>query len=160
MLCTSGCEKEAVGDIFNLGQKFEFAYPHVHVQNLVCSWGIVKCCDEERLMVVTIIVQVDSSTILSFSFSIIRCTPSFISSLRRLRWRYLQVSWCCSCLTLRVCSPAAGLMVCRMYSFPSYEATAHPQEEKSVSLQTWPDRLLTARPLIPWLYSGLCNLQR
>lgn len=60
MLCTSGCEKEAVGDIFNLGQKFEFAYPHVHVQKLVCSWGIVKCCDEERLVVVTIIVQVDS----------------------------------------------------------------------------------------------------
>lgn len=60
MLCTSGCEKEAVGDIFNLGQKFEFAYLHVHVQKLVCSWGIVKCCDEERLVVVTIIVQVDS----------------------------------------------------------------------------------------------------
>lgn len=164
MLYTSGCEKEAVGDIFNFGQKFMFADPHVRVQKLVCSWGIVKCCDEERLVVVTVTAQVDSPAILSFSFAIIRCTPSFISSLRRLRWRYLQVLWCCSCLNLRVCSPAAGLMVCRMYSFPFYEATAHPQEEKSVSqtvsLQTWPDRLLTARPLIPRLYSRLCKLQR
>lgn len=59
MLYTSGCEKDAVGDIFNLGQKLEFAYPHGHVQKPVCSWGIVKCCDEERLVVFTVTAQVD-----------------------------------------------------------------------------------------------------